>query len=295
VGASAIEGLPVARRRRGAWRAALGTLEGRVGIGLGITLIALVVIGPLVAPYSPDALATGPSLSGPSSAHLLGTDQLGRDVLSRVLFGGRTVLLAPLAATVLAFIIGGLSGMWAAYRGGVLDRSVSRLFDLFLAIPSLLIVLVVITRVGTSWPAIVIVVALVFAPRAGRVVRGATQAVVSNEYVTVARLRGDPVSWVVLRELLPNAAPVIIANFCLYLTYSIIFVSTLSFLGLGAQPPSADWGLMVSTSRQFIGANPWATLVPALGIASIAIAFTLMGDALTRQVSRRIGGDGGDL
>jgi peptide/nickel transport system permease protein len=295
MGASAIEGLPVVRRRRGVWRAAVGTLEGRVGICLGLALIALVVLGPIVAPYSPDALAAGPSLSGPSSAHLLGTDQLGRDVLSRILSGGRTVLLAPLAATVLAFIIGGLSGMWAAYRGGLLDRGVSRAFDLFLAIPSLLIVLVVITRVGTSWPAIVIVVALVFAPRAGRVVRGATQAVVSNEYVTAARLRGDPVSWVVLRELLPNAAPAIIANFCLYLTYSIIFVSTLSFLGLGAQPPSADWGLMVSTSRQFISANPWATLAPALGIASIAIAFTLMGDALTRQVSRRIRADGGEL
>jgi peptide/nickel transport system permease protein len=295
MGASAIEGLPVVRRRRGVWRAALGTLEGRVGICLGLALIALVVVGPLIAPYSPDALAAGPSLSGPSSAHLLGTDQLGRDVLSRVLSGGRTVLLAPLAATVLAFIMGGLSGMWAAYRGGVLDRGVSRVFDLFLAIPSLLIVLVVITRVGTSWPAIVIVVAVVFAPRAGRVVRGATQAVVSNDYVTAARLRGDPVSYVVLRELLPNAAPTIIANFCLYLTYSIIFVSTLSFLGLGAQPPSADWGLMVSTSRQFISANPWATLVPALGIASIAIAFTLMGDALTRQVSRRIRADGGEL
>jgi peptide/nickel transport system permease protein len=295
MGASAIEGLPVVRRRRGVWRAAVRTLEGRVGICLGLALIALVVVGPLVAPYSPDALAAGPSLSGPSSAHLLGTDQLGRDVLSRVLSGGRMVLLAPLAATVLAFIVGGLSGMWAAYRGGLLDRGVSRTFDLFLAIPSLLIVLVVITRVGTSWPAIVIVVALVFAPRAGRVVRGATQAVVSNEYVTAARLRGDPVSWVVMRELLPNAAPAIIANFCLYLTYSIIFVSTLSFLGLGAQPPSADWGLMVSTSRQFIGANPWATLAPALGIASIAIAFTLVGDALTRQVSRRIRGDGGEL
>lgn len=282
-------------RKSGAWRSVLATVEGRVGLGLGLLIIAVVVVGPLVAPYDPNALGTGPSLAGPSSAHLLGTDQLGRDVLSRILAGGRTVLLAPLAATVLAFLIGGISGMLAAYRGGPLDTGISRLFDLFIAVPSLLIVLVVITRVGTSWPAIVIVVALVFSSRAGRIVRGATQAVVGNDYVEAARLRGESVWWILLRELLPNAAPAIIANFCLYLTYSIIFVSTLSFLGLGAQPPSADWGLMVATSRQFISVNPWATLVPALGIGSMAVAFTLLGDALIRQVSRRIRVGGGEV
>lgn len=273
----------------------LETAEGRVGLCLGLVVIAVVVIGPYVAPYNANALGTSMPLAGPSSAHLLGTDQLGRDVLSRVLVGGRTVLLAPLAATVLAFLIGGVTGMLAAYHGGLLDSGVSRVFDLFIAVPSLLIVLVVITRVGTSWPAVVIVVALVFAPRAGRIVRGATQAVVGHDYVGAARLRGESVWWVLLRELLPNAAPAIIANFCLYLTYSIIFVATLSFLGVGAQPPSSDWGLMVSTSRQFISVNPWATLVPALGIGSMAVAFTLLGDALIRQVSRRIRVGGSDV
>ncbi|HEX5193748.1 MAG TPA: ABC transporter permease [Solirubrobacteraceae bacterium] len=284
-----------ARRRAGVWRSMLQTVEGRVGLCLGLVVIAVVVIGPYVAPHDPNALGTGTALAGPSSAHPLGTDQLGRDVLSRVLSGGRTVLLAPLAATVLAFLIGGMSGMLAAYRGGPLDSGVSRLFDLFIAVPSLLIVLVVITRVGTSWPAIVIVVALVFSPRAGRIVRGATQAVVGNDYVSAARLRGESARWVVARELLPNAAPAIIANFCLYLTYSIIFVATLSFLGLGAQPPSSDWGLMVASSRQFISVNPWATLVPALGIGSMAVSFTLLGDALIRQVSRRIQVGGGEV
>jgi peptide/nickel transport system permease protein len=282
-------------RRPSAWKAVLGTAEGRVGLCLGLLIVAIVVVGPLIAPYGPNALGTGPSLAGPSSAHLLGTDELGRDVLSRVLAGGRTVLLAPLAATVLAFLIGGTSGMFAAYRGGLVDSGVSRAFDLFLAVPSLLIVLVVITRVGTSWPAIVIVVAIVFSPRAGRIVRGATQAVVGNDYVAAARLRGESVWWVLGRELLPNAAPAIIANFCLYLTYSIIFVSTLSFLGLGAQPPSTDWGLMVATSREYISVNPWATVVPALGIGSMAVAFTLLGDAMIRHVSRRIGAGGGDV
>lgn len=294
MGTGVIEPTIPVRRRRGVWRSVLSTVEGRVGLCLGLLVLLVVVLGPLLAPFNPNALGAGTPLQGPSSSHLLGTDQLGRDVLSRVLAGGRTVLLAPLAAISLAFFIGGVSGMLAAYRGGVVDSGVSRLFDLFIAIPSLLIVLVVITRAGTSWPTIVIVVALVFSARAGRVVRGATQAIVGNDYVGAARLRGEPAWWVVLHELLPNAAPTIIANFCLYLTYSIIFVSTLSFLGLGAQPPSSDWGLMVATSRQFISVNPWATLVPALGIASMAVAFTLLGDALIRQVSRGIatGGEG---
>ncbi len=284
----------VARRRRGAWRGVLSSGEGRAGLILAALILAVVVFGPLVAPHSPTEIG-GVALAGPSSAHPLGTDELGRDVLSRFLYGGRTVLLGPLAATALAFLIGGTLGMFGAFRGGVLDGGISRLFDLFIALPGLLIVLVVITRVGTSFAAIVVVVALNFAPRAGRIVRGATQAVVGNDYVDAARLRGERVTWILARELLPNAAPVIIANFCLYLTYAVIFVSTLSFLGLGAQPPSSDWGLMVSESRQFIVVNPWATVAPAVGIASMAVAFTLLGDALTRQVSRGIGRGGEEL
>lgn len=282
------------RRRAGIWRGMLRSLEGRAGIALGALILALVILGPLLAPDSPTAIG-GAALQGPSSAHLLGTDELGRDVFSRFLAGGRTVLLAPLAATALAFLIGGTIGMFAAFRGGVIDGGASRLFDLFIALPGLLIVLVVITRVGTSFTAIVIVVALNFAPRAGRIVRGATQAVVGNDYVAAARLRGERVWWILARELLPNAAPVIIANFCLYLTYSVIFVSTLSFLGLGAQPPSSDWGLMVSESREFIVVNPWGTVAPAVGIASMAVAFTLLGDALTRQVSRSIRRGGSEV
>ncbi|HLH65107.1 MAG TPA: ABC transporter permease [Solirubrobacteraceae bacterium] len=283
-----------APRPRSLWRGLLASAEGRAGVALAALILAVVILGPALAPHNPDQIG-GLALQGPSAAHPLGTDELGRDVLSRFLAGGRTVLLGPLAATTLAFLIGGTIGMLGAFRGGLLDIGASRLFDLFIALPGLLIVLVVITRVGTSFAAIVIVVALNFAPRAGRIVRGATQAVVGNDYVAAARLRGERVWWILARELLPNAAPVIIANYCLYLTYAVIFVSTLSFLGLGAQPPSSDWGLMVSESREFIQVNPWATVAPALGIASMAVAFTLLGDALTRQVSRSIGRGGSDL
>lgn len=284
----------VPARRRGAMRAVVATGQGRFGLLLAGLVLGVVIFGPFVAPDSPNAIG-GPLLAGPSAAHLLGTDQLGRDVFSRFLSGGRTVLLAPLAATTLAFFVGGIAGMFSALRGGVLDTGMSRLFDLFIALPALLVVLVVITRVGTSWLAIICVVGAISAPRAGRIVRGAAQAVVASDYVAAARLRGERVSWIIARELLPNAAPAIIANYCLYLTYAIVFVATLSFLGLGAQPPSSDWGLMVYESREFITVNPWATLAPALGIASMAVAFTLLGDAITGQVSRAIRREGGVL
>lgn len=266
-------------------RALLATLEGRLGLALGLLMLAVIVAGPALAPYDPSALATGPALSGPSAAHLLGTDQLGRDVLSRVLCGGRTVLLVPLAAVTLSLAVGGGLGLLGAYRGGLVDAVITRTFDLLLALPPLLLVLVLIAGLGSSTIVLVLVVAPVFAPRLGRVVRGAAQAVVTQDYMAAARARGESTGRILLWELLPNAAPTVIANFSLYLTYGIIFVATLSFLGLGAQPPSSDWGLMVSQSYGFITLNALATAVPALGIAALSMVFTLIGDAATRHLT----------
>lgn len=265
------------------------TLEGRIGFGILSALALLVTLGPLLAPYSPTEVGVGLPQETPSSAHLLGTDQLGRDVLSRWLHGGATVVLVPLAANVLGFLVGGGMALLAAYQGGRVDTVVTRAFDLVIAIPSLLLTLVLIAGLGSSWPTLVMVVAIVTAPRAGRVVRGAAQTVVGNDYVTAARLRGESIRWVLLREILPNAAGPIIAIFSLYLTYAIVGVSTLSFLGLGAQPPSSDWGLMVAEGRQILTVNPWATLVPAASIGLLAVAFTLVADGIDRR-----GPGGGD-
>lgn len=261
------------------------TPEGRLGLALGVVMLAVIVIGPRLVPYRPAQLATGPALAGPSPAHLLGTDQLGRDVLSRVLSGGGTVLLVPLASVALSLAIGGGLGLLGAYRGGWVDASIARAFDLLLALPPLLIVLVLIAGLGTSTLVLVLVVAPVFAPRLGRVVRGAAQSVVTQDYVAAAKARGESTMRVLLRELLPNIAPTVIANASLYLTYGIIFVATLSFLGLGAQPPSSDWGLMVSQSYGFVTLNAWACIVPALGIAALSMVFTLIGDAATRHLT----------
>lgn len=268
------------------WRSVLSTQEGRIGTLIGLFMVAIVALGGYLAPYSPTGLGAGEPLKAPSWHHLLGTDQLGRDVLSRFLTGGTTVLLVPMAAVTLACALGGGFGLLAAYRGGVVDQLVTRTFDLLLALPALLIVLVAIWSLGTSAQVIILVVAVVFVPRLGRVFRGAAQAVVTADYIASAQARGESTAYILGRELLPNIASVAIANFALFLTYGIVFVSTLSFLGLGAQPPSSDWGLMVATSTGFITSNPWAALAPALGIAGLSLAFMLLADALTSHVTR---------
>jgi len=275
----------ISERRRSAWLSILSSTEGLIGaILLGLVLL-IIVFGPWLAPYPADQLATARSLSGPSLQHPLGTDQLGRDVFSRFLNGGATVVFIPVIANLLGFILGGTIGMLGVYLGRSWDNAIARLFDLMIALPSLLLTLILIAGMGSSWPALVLTIALVTAPRAGRVVRGAAQVVAAQDYVLAARLRGESGLRVVAVEILPNAAAPILAIFSLYLTYAVIAVSTLSFLGLGAQPPSSDWGLMIADSRQFLVVNPWATLVPAGAIAALAISFTTLSDALSREVA----------
>ncbi|MBD0290724.1 MAG: ABC transporter permease [Thermoleophilia bacterium] len=268
------------------WRTLLTSTEGQVGIALGVVMLALIIFGRFFTPYNPTEIGIGPPASGPSAHNILGTDHLGRDVLSRFLAGGDTILLVPLIAVTLAFAAGGGLGMLGGYLRGWPDAVITRAFDLLLTLPPLLLVLVIIAGLGTSRLVLIVTVALVFLPRMGRVVRGATQAVVTNDYVAAAQARGERTSAIVAREVLPNIAAPAIADFALRITYAIIFVATLNFLGLGAQPPQPDWGLMVAESRNFIAVAPWATLAPAAGIAALSVAFNFVADALTRHLTR---------
>jgi peptide/nickel transport system permease protein len=269
-----------------AWRTIIGTLEGRIGLVLGVIMLGLIAFGRFFAPYSTTEQLVGPQTVGPSSSHLFGTDHLGRDVFSRFLAGGDTILLVPLAAVVLAFVVGGGLGMLGAYSRGFADSIITRTFDLLLTLPPLLLVLVIIAGLGTKTYVLVMTVALVFLPRVGRVVRGATQAVVTNDYVAAAQARGERTAAILVREVLPNIAAPTIADFALRITYGVIFVATLNFLGLGAQPPDPDWGLMVSESRGYLSVQSWATFAPAVGIAALSISFNLIADALTRHLTR---------
>jgi len=176
--------------------------------------------------------------------------------------------------------------MLAAYRGGSIDMLVTRVFDLLLTLPPLLVVLVIVSGAGTSSLVLIVSVGLIYAPRVGRIARGATQAVITTEYVQAAEARGERTLSILVREIAPNISGPLIADLALRLTYAVIFVATLNFLGLGAQPPSSDWGLSVATARTFISVQPWATLAPAIGIAALSVSFNLVADTLTRHLSR---------
>ena len=270
-------------RRQSLWRAVLRTSEGKIGIGLGIFMIGLIVIGDVFGPAT-DYNVAAPG-SGSSAAHWFGTDALGRDVLSRFLHGGVTVLMIPLVAVTLSLIIGGSLGLFGAYWGGRPDVVISKVFDVILTLPPLLIVLVIIGGLGSSDTVLIITVALVYAPGMGRVVRGTAQSVIVNPYVLSAQARGEHDLSIIYREVLPNVTGPTLAEFGLRLTYGILFVATLSFLGLGVQPPASDWGLMVAENRGLITVAPWGTMLPALGITALAVALNLSADALSRVLA----------
>lgn len=269
-----------------AWRTIRGTVEGRVGVAVGLIMLLVIVFGRFFAPYSPTEIGVGLPTQRPSADHYFGTDHLGRDVFSRFLSGGDTIVLVPLAAVILAFVVGGGLGMLGGYLRGRWDTVITRSFDLLLTLPPLLLVLVLIAGLGTSSIVLIVTVGLVFLPRMGRVVRGATQAVVTSDYVAAAQARGENTVSILGREVFPNIAAPTIADFALRITYGVIFVATLNFLGLGAQPPEPDWGLMVADSRAYLSAQPWAALAPMFGIAALSIAFNLIADALTRHLTR---------
>lgn len=275
-----------ARRPPSIWHTLVTSAEGRIGLVLTALMLLIVIVGPFVAPYPPDQIGVCPPLAQPSVDHPLGCDQLGRDVFSRVLSGGTGILFVPVAAVALAVLIGGLLGMLAAYSGGSTDSVISRTFDVLMAVPPLLIVLVLIAGLGSSPIVMIVTVALVFVPRVGRVVKGSSQAVVTSDFVQSAQARGERTPSILVREILPNISAPVIADTALRITYAIIFIATLNFLGLGAQPPSPDWGLMVAESRKFITVQPWATIGAATCIALLSIAFNFIADALTRHLAR---------
>lgn len=281
--------LPMDRRPPGGGRTVLrgllSTGEGRAGVALACALGAVIAFGQLVAPYEPTANATGTSLSPPSGAHLLGTDELGRDVFSRLLAGGDSVLLVPFLAVTLAEIVGVSIGVFSAYRGGLLDSVAARALDVLMTLPPLLMILAIIAGLGTSDAVVVLAIAFFFMPRIARVARGSAQAVIANDYVAAAESRGERTATIVFREVLPNAAGPIIVDYALRMTYGIVFVTTLSFLGLGAQPPSPDWGLMVSESRSALSVSPIIVAAPAVMIAALAVSFTLIADGLSHHLT----------
>ena len=263
------------------------TRQGVLGV-LMLTFVLLVAfVGPLVAPHSPTVTLGTPG-SGPSSQSPLGLDYLGRDVLSRFLHGGVTVIALGGAATLVAYIFGLGIGLTAGYVRSLIDPILMRSVDILLAFPALLILLLLVAGLGTSIPVLILGVLLIQLPGIARLVRTATLETSTRGYVEAAVARGERAPSVLTREILPNISHTVLADFGVRFGYSIIAIASMNFLGLGLQPPIADWGLMMSENRAFISVNPWSVLAPAIMLAMLTISVNLIADAYARSLGQQV-------
>jgi peptide/nickel transport system permease protein len=256
----------------------------RIGLGIVLLIVLSALLGPAIAPHSPTAFV-GPPFSPPSSQALFGTDTLGRDVLSRFLNGGRTVIGLSLAAALLGVGFGAVLGLMAAQARGLTDELLMRGNDVLLAFPQIVLVLLLVSGWGPHLWLIVLTVALGHAPRTARVIRGAAGEVVERDFMKIAEMLGEKRRRLLLNELLPNVASPLLVEFGLRLTYSIGIIAAVSFLGFGLQPPTADWGLMVNENRLGITQQPWAVLLPVLAIAFLTVGTNLMTDGIARAAA----------
>jgi peptide/nickel transport system permease protein len=263
----------------------LTTPSGIAGVTITALVVAVALLGKYVAPHDPTA-PIGLPLAGPSGSAPLGTDVLGRDVLSRLLYGGRSVIGLAAAATALAYAIGLAVGLIAGYSRSMVDPLLMRTVDVLLAFPPLLFLLVLITGAGTGIGVLIVGVAAIQAPGISRIVRTATLEVSVRGYVEAAVARGERAFAVLGREVLPNILAPVLVDAGLRFTYSILIIASVNFLGLGLQPPSSDWALMISDNRQYISLSPWAVLAPALMIGMLTVGVNLTGDAVARSLGR---------
>jgi peptide/nickel transport system permease protein len=218
----------------------------------------------------------------PSAKHLFGTDNLGRDVFSRVILGARDIFALAGLGTALAVISGSSLGLVSGYRGGLFDEILMRFFDSLLAIPALLFALLLLGIVGPSRNSILIVIVIVYTPIVSRVVRSVVLAVKVRGFVEAARLQGEPLGFILFREILPSVLPALAVEAALRFSYAIFLVASLGFLGVGVQPPNPDWGLMVKEARNYVSQTPWALYFPAGAIATVVVGVNLMADGLKR-------------
>lgn len=263
-------------------------------IGLFFTALYFLaaIFADLIAPYGMAEVA-GDSWEPMSATHWLGTDSIGRDLLSRMIHGGQVTIFIATAATVLSFTTGSVLGFTAAVAGGWVDQALSRLVDLIMAVPSLIFALVVLSVMPVSMPVLILVMGLLDATRVFRLARAVAVDITVMDYVEAARLRGEKRGWIIFREILPNALSPLVAEMGLRFIFMVLFISTLSFLGLGVQPPLADWGGIVKENKEGIVYGIPAALVPAIAIATLAISVNLVADWILNRTTSLKGGRGG--
>lgn len=276
-----------------------------VGLFFTALYFLMAIFAPLIAPYgmaevvgdvwepSKIEIMFGIAPDGyTESDYWLGTDNIGRDLLSRMIYGGRTTIFIATAATILSFTLGSVLGFLAAVLGGWVDQALSRFVDLIMSIPSLIFALVVLSVMPVTVPVLIVVMGLLDATRVYRLARAVAVDIEVMDYVEAARLRGEKTAWIIFREILPNALSPLVAEMGLRFIFMVLFVSTLSFLGLGVQPPEADWGGIVKENKDGIVYGIPAALVPAFAIATLAISVNLVADWVLNRTTSLKGGRG---
>ncbi|MGY6536705.1 MAG: ABC transporter permease [Pararhodobacter sp.] len=266
-----------------------------ISAALGLFVTALfflaAIFAPWIAPYSPTQIV-GDLWEPSSREHWLGTDNLGRDLLTRMIYGGRTTIFVASAATLLSFTLGAILGFTAAVYGGWVDQVMSRANDLVMSIPTLIFALVVLSVMPVTIPILILVIGLLDSTRVFRLSRAVAVDINVMDYVEAARLRGEGQRWVIFREILPNALSPLVAELGLRFIFAILFISTLSFLGLGVQPPLADWGGIVRDNREGIVWGIPAALIPAFAIVTLSISVNLVADWMLNRTTSLKGGRG---
>ncbi|HUQ34751.1 MAG TPA: ABC transporter permease [Aestuariivirga sp.] len=278
------------RRLLQSWRRSPMSL--RIGAIILLSQFILAATGPFWAPYGPSQIGTGPPLSGMSWAHPFGVDQLGRDVFSRVVHGAHIVILLSLSGTLLGTAVGSAVGLFSGYVRGWTDDVLQRFLEAMISIPFLVLALIAIVAAGPAFSGnpilLVLVIALIYAPRVARMARAAALDIVTRDFVTAAKLRGESAWSIVRRELLPNATSVLLVEFALRAGYAPVLIGSLGFLGFGVRPPTPEWGLIMSENRSLITFAPITVLGPGFMLALLVVGLNLFTEGLARILGRTV-------
>ena len=271
------------------WESISALKNSRVAIiGLVIVLfwIGVAILAPVIAPHDPLAQDSSAINQAPSRTYPLGTDALGRDILSRLVYGSRTILILAPLSVLAAVIVGAFLGLVGGYFGGTIDEVVMRILDAIMAFPTILLYLIIISALGPSALNVVIAITFVGAPGVARLVRSLTLDIRTRDYIRAAETRGENPFYIMFLEILPNARGPIIIDSMLRVGYAIFSIGTLGFLGLGLPPPTPDWGGMIANARKYIWTNPLGVLWPALAISSLVVGLNLFADGLREESTR---------
>ncbi len=261
---------------------------GLAGLIMLAIWLVIAVLGTFWTPYDPLAFDIPVRFQSPGWDHWLGTDKFGRDILSRIMAGTGYVLVLALSGSLLALVMGTTVGLCSGYKGGLVDEILMRAMDVLMSFPSLLLAILVLGTLGPGFINVVLVVGVVFCPRVARVVRGAVMEVRPKEFIEAAVLRGESGPNIMVREILPNIMGPLGVEFSVRFAYAIFLSASLGFLGLGVQPPTPDWGLMISENRVFMVTAPWTVVAPGLAISTLVVGVNLLADAVRQLAAGEI-------